>query len=305
MPVRLESLNLIGARQLTGMLIALLRLAVFVLLLLLFSFAAGFTFSRFPATERYTGTIIQFFLTPLVALQIEYSLLERTVEGELMPMARELGLGVTPWSPLKSGVLSGKYTRENAGKVKPDRGPWVEGSLDERAYRVYKELTAGQDAPEVRSAVDRYQSALLMPKWLIQEAAERYDLLNWPDLYRLGEEAQVNISNLTVRLQRLGLIYLREGDKTIYRSGLALEDEGDREDRVGQQDHVHDPGQADGHRRREVHDVAQRQADPSQDQGGVAEEQGDAEGERAGGKEIALEQAARRIAQRHDPPGDG
>ena len=51
--------------------------------------------------------------TPLVALQIEYSLIERTVEGELMPMARELGLGVTPWSPLGGGVLTGKYTREH------------------------------------------------------------------------------------------------------------------------------------------------------------------------------------------------
>ncbi|MGZ3461801.1 MAG: aldo/keto reductase, partial [Archangium sp.] len=74
--------------------------------------------------------------TPLIALQIEYSLLERTVEGELLPMARELGLGVTPWSPLKSGVLSGKYTRENAGKVKADRGMWVEANLTERAYTV-------------------------------------------------------------------------------------------------------------------------------------------------------------------------
>jgi aryl-alcohol dehydrogenase-like predicted oxidoreductase len=36
------------------------------------------------------------------------SLLQRTVEGELIPMARELGLGVTPWSPLARGVLSGK-----------------------------------------------------------------------------------------------------------------------------------------------------------------------------------------------------
>jgi aryl-alcohol dehydrogenase-like predicted oxidoreductase len=35
--------------------------------------------------------------TPLVSLQIEYSLLERTVEGELIPMAQEMGLGVTPW----------------------------------------------------------------------------------------------------------------------------------------------------------------------------------------------------------------
>jgi aryl-alcohol dehydrogenase-like predicted oxidoreductase len=73
---------------------------------------------------------------PLVGLQIEYSLIERTVEGELLPMARELGLGVTPWSPLKSGVLSGKYTRENAGKVKADRGAWVEAALDERTYAI-------------------------------------------------------------------------------------------------------------------------------------------------------------------------
>ncbi|MFM9923919.1 aldo/keto reductase [Variovorax sp. H27-G14] len=48
---------------------------------------------------------------PLVALQIEHSLIERTVERELLPMAHELGLGVMAWSPLGSGVLSGKYTR--------------------------------------------------------------------------------------------------------------------------------------------------------------------------------------------------
>ncbi|MET0936137.1 MAG: aldo/keto reductase [Luteibacter sp.] len=48
---------------------------------------------------------------PLVALQIEHSLIERTVENELLPMAQELGLGVLAWSPLGSGVLSGKYTR--------------------------------------------------------------------------------------------------------------------------------------------------------------------------------------------------
>jgi len=89
---------------------------------------------------------------------------------------------------------------------------------DDRAYKVYKQLTQGEDSPEVRSAVDRYQSALLMPKWLIQDAADRHDFTKWPELYRLAEDAQVNISNLTVRLQRLGLIYLRDGDKTIYRS---------------------------------------------------------------------------------------
>jgi len=47
--------------------------------------------------------------SPLVALQIEYSLVERTVEHELMPMAQALGLGVLPWSPLGGGILTGKY----------------------------------------------------------------------------------------------------------------------------------------------------------------------------------------------------
>ena len=51
--------------------------------------------------------------SPLVALQIPYSLTERTVEREFMPMALEMGLGVLPWAPLAGGVLSGKYARED------------------------------------------------------------------------------------------------------------------------------------------------------------------------------------------------
>jgi aryl-alcohol dehydrogenase-like predicted oxidoreductase len=49
--------------------------------------------------------------SPLVALQIEYSLIERTVERDLIPMAAELGIGVIPWSVLATGVLTGKYAR--------------------------------------------------------------------------------------------------------------------------------------------------------------------------------------------------
>ncbi|RMB77915.1 aldo/keto reductase [Rhodococcus sp. SBT000017] len=44
------------------------------------------------------------------ALQVEYSLIERTTERELLPMAADLGLGVIPWAPLGGGVLTGKYT---------------------------------------------------------------------------------------------------------------------------------------------------------------------------------------------------
>ncbi|MFD4643123.1 aldo/keto reductase [Lentzea sp. NPDC058436] len=49
--------------------------------------------------------------TPLVALQVEYSLLARTVEGEVAPLARDAGMALVPWSPLKNGFLSGKYRR--------------------------------------------------------------------------------------------------------------------------------------------------------------------------------------------------
>jgi len=77
-----------------------------------------------------------------IGLQIEYSLLERTVEQELVPMAGELGLGITPWSPLKSGALSGKYTRSNHGEAKGDRGMFLDPYLNESTYAVIDELGA-------------------------------------------------------------------------------------------------------------------------------------------------------------------
>ena len=46
-----------------------------------------------------------------VGIQVEYSLVERTAERDLLPMARALGLGITAWSPLAGGALSGKYGR--------------------------------------------------------------------------------------------------------------------------------------------------------------------------------------------------
>ncbi len=54
--------------------------------------------------------------SPLVALQVEYSLVQRTAEHELIPMARAMGLGVLPWSPLGGGVLTGKYGRDDVSR---------------------------------------------------------------------------------------------------------------------------------------------------------------------------------------------
>lgn len=46
-----------------------------------------------------------------VGIQVEYNLIERTAERELLPMARTFDIGVTAWSPLASGLLTGKYNR--------------------------------------------------------------------------------------------------------------------------------------------------------------------------------------------------
>jgi aryl-alcohol dehydrogenase-like predicted oxidoreductase len=63
---------------------------------------------------------------PVTALQLEYSLLDRTSEGELLPMAEALGIGVLPWSPLRGGQLSGKYIRNNDPPADSRSGRYVE-----------------------------------------------------------------------------------------------------------------------------------------------------------------------------------
>src|SRR5215475_2977779 len=57
-----------------------------------------------------------------IAMQIEYSLIERTVERELIPMAKALNVGVTAWSPLAGGVLTGKYHGQGASDQKGEPG---------------------------------------------------------------------------------------------------------------------------------------------------------------------------------------
>ncbi len=98
--------------------------------------------------------------SPFVALQIEYSLVERTVEHELLPMAAALGLGVLPWSPLGGGVLTGKYSRADVqdsreAAVSPSRKGVIasSGHLNERSIEIAHEVRAV--AEEVGSTPSR------------------------------------------------------------------------------------------------------------------------------------------------------
>jgi aryl-alcohol dehydrogenase-like predicted oxidoreductase len=68
--------------------------------------------------------------SPLAALQLEYNLVERTGERDLMPMAKELGLGTVLWSPLAGGVLTGKYSREDLTASTPGEGESLRKSFN-------------------------------------------------------------------------------------------------------------------------------------------------------------------------------
>ena len=67
---------------------------------------AGYQFARAVATARLAG------LAPVVSLQAQYNLLERTIELELVPTCIDEGVGLLPWSPLGGGWLTGKYSRD-------------------------------------------------------------------------------------------------------------------------------------------------------------------------------------------------
>lgn len=81
--------------------------------------------------------------TPLIALQVEYSLLERTVEGEIAPLASDQGMALVPWSPLKNGFLSGKY-RRGAQTTDSARAAYV-GGPSEAEFVVIDAVTAIAD----------------------------------------------------------------------------------------------------------------------------------------------------------------
>jgi aryl-alcohol dehydrogenase-like predicted oxidoreductase len=66
--------------------------------------------------------------SPFVGLQIEYSLVERSVERELIPMAKALQLGVTAWSPLSGGILTGKHH---------GNGPTEEGRMNSEMLKEF------------------------------------------------------------------------------------------------------------------------------------------------------------------------
>jgi aryl-alcohol dehydrogenase-like predicted oxidoreductase len=84
----------------------------------------------------------------IVTTQMEYSLLERGIEREIVPSAKALGIGVLPWSPLGRGVLTGKYRHSipiDSRGAQPETSAFVNVYRDERSHRIVDALSTAAE----------------------------------------------------------------------------------------------------------------------------------------------------------------
>jgi aryl-alcohol dehydrogenase-like predicted oxidoreductase len=133
--------------------------------------------------------------TPFVGLQIEYSLIERTVERELVPMGKALNLGLTAWSPLANGVLTGKY--HGHGESEPGRmsSEMMKGFMPEqqRADRIVAAVKtvsdeAGCSMAQVALAWLRYRPVPVIPIIGARKLSQLQDNLASLDLALSAEQ---------------------------------------------------------------------------------------------------------------------
>jgi aryl-alcohol dehydrogenase-like predicted oxidoreductase len=108
--------------------------------------------------------------SPFIGLQIEYNLIERTVERELVPMAKALNLGLTAWSPLARGMLTGKYHGHGSseqGRMNNDtmKGLMPEKQRTEHIVAAIKTVSdeTGRSMAQIALAWLRYRPVPVIP----------------------------------------------------------------------------------------------------------------------------------------------
>jgi aryl-alcohol dehydrogenase-like predicted oxidoreductase len=139
--------------------------------------------------------------SPFSALQIEYSLIERTVERELIPMANALGITVTPWAPLGGGVLTGKYSRGSATPEDTKRAAGNERRLSERNREIAKTVDAiadelGKSSAQVAINWVRQRGPDVVPIVGARKVSQLKDVLGCLD-FTLGEEQLARLDTVS------------------------------------------------------------------------------------------------------------
>jgi aryl-alcohol dehydrogenase-like predicted oxidoreductase len=133
--------------------------------------------------------------TPFVGLQIEYSLIERTVERDLIPMAKALNIGVNAWSPLSNGVLTGKYQGDNSsgtGRMNTDmlKQFMPEQQRTDRILGAVKKISSetGRSMAQIALAWLRFRPVPVIPIIGARKLAQLQDNLASFDLSLSAEQ---------------------------------------------------------------------------------------------------------------------
>jgi aryl-alcohol dehydrogenase-like predicted oxidoreductase len=127
-----------------------------------------------------------------VALQVEYSLIARSPERELIPMAKHYGMTVTPWAPLGGGVLTGKYLRGEQGRIKPESN-----RRNDRSEGITK--TVMEIAEEIGATAGN-----VALKWTMQQGFSSIPIVGATKLSQLEDNMKTTELTLTDdHLQRL------------------------------------------------------------------------------------------------------
>ena len=118
--------------------------------------------------------------TQFVGLQIEYSLKERTPERDLLPMAKALDIGVTAWSPLAGGLLTGKYnTSETSSEAKRFDSTQT-GKITERDLKIAGEVSS------IAAEIGKSASGVAL-NWLRQQSVEIIPIIGSRKVAQLQE----------------------------------------------------------------------------------------------------------------------
>jgi aryl-alcohol dehydrogenase-like predicted oxidoreductase len=137
-----------------------------------------------------------------VGLQIEYSLIERTPEHELLPMAKSLDITVTPWSPLAGGILAGKYLNMETDDAKSGRfgSEMMQGALQvekERKTRIAQEVV------EVAKELNVSPSQVALA-WIRHKEPTSISIIGTRKLSQLNDNlASLNVSLSDEHMNRL------------------------------------------------------------------------------------------------------
>lgn len=172
--------------------------------------------------------------TRFVALQIEYSLIERTPERDLLPMARAFDLAVLPWGILGQSVLTGKYNKDPQNPEDSRRSTMAAARLTERNLAIAREVEAiadelGKTPSQVAIAWVRQQAPYIIPIVGARTARQLHDnleVLNFSldaqQLQRLDELSAIVLGFPYDFNRRERIIRQRYGDSANLIEGLEV-----------------------------------------------------------------------------------